>query len=215
MDQKLLFLINREWTSPAADRLMALLSSWDAWFLPALALGLFLGIKGGFRGRAFLLTLGLVLAVNDGVMAKSLKRLVDRPRPHQAISEVRVVDLGKAKPRLAAILKKPKVKLSRAELGEVEGRSFPSSHTVNMFSAALVAFCFYGRRVWWGFLLAGAVAYSRIYTGAHFPSDVVTSIFLGLGATLLLLLGLELLWRRRGETWLPQVYARHPSLFAA
>ena len=34
MDQKLLFTINREWTSTLADRVFALASSWDAWLLP-------------------------------------------------------------------------------------------------------------------------------------------------------------------------------------
>jgi hypothetical protein len=48
---------------------------------------------------------------------------------------------------------------------------------------ALVAVCFFGVRVWWGFLVAALVAYSRIYTGSHWPSDVATSIFVGLGST--------------------------------
>ena len=217
MDQKLLFLINREWTGPALDRFMALMSSLPAW-MPLLVIAGALALwRGGFRARAFVLTAGLVVAINDGVVAKNLKRAVDRPRPHQVLDGVRVVDLAKATPRLLALAKPASVKLSEAadDLEKIEGRSFPSSHTMNMISAALVAACFYRRYGWLAFGPALLVSYSRVYVGAHWPSDVVTSIFLGLGATLLLLAICELLWRRQAARFFPQLHAAHPSLFAA
>ncbi len=215
MDQKLLFLINREWTSPALDRLMALVSSWDVWLPIFLILVLFLLAKGSFKARAFVLTVVIIVGINDGVISKSLKRLINRPRPHQSVEGVRVVDLAKAKPRILAIFSPAKVKLSRPGTEPVEGRSFPSSHTMNMFSVALLAACFYGRRFAWTFAIAALVGYSRIYVGVHWPSDVVTSIFLAFGSTLLLLAGLDALWRRCGAVWWPTVQARHPSLLTA
>lgn len=193
---------------------MALLSSWDAWLPLALILILLLLIRGGFKARAFCVTTALIVGFNDGVLSNSLKHLIARPRPNQVLDGVRIVDLAKAKPRIAAIFRPPTVKLSRAEFGPVEGRSFPSSHTVNMFSAALLGVCFFGARAAWGFIVAALVGYSRIYTGSHWPSDVLTSAFLGLGATLLLAAVLDLLWRRSGRAFLPTVRARHPSLFA-
>jgi undecaprenyl-diphosphatase len=215
MDQKLLFLINREWTSRAADRVMALASSWDAWLPIALILLVVLFVKGGFKARLFCVTTVAIVTFNDGVLSNSLKHLIDRPRPHQSVDNVRVVDLAKAKPRLLAVFRPPLVRLSRADFVQGTGRSFPSSHTINTFSAALVGVCFFGVRAAWGLALAALVSYSRIYVGAHWPSDVLTSIFLGLGSTLLLLAALDLLWRRCGAKWLPAVHARHPSLFAA
>jgi undecaprenyl-diphosphatase len=215
VDPQLLFLINREWTSPALDRAMAALSSFEVW-MPLLALlAVVLAFYGGFRVRAFLVTVAVVVGLNDGVVSASLKRLVDRPRPHESHAEVRRVELERARPRLLAVWQPARVKMSRLTFQDVNGRSFPSSHTMNTISAALVAACFFGRRVWWGFLLAGLVAYSRIYTGSHWPSDVLTSIFLGLGATLLWLALLEWLWRARGKIVLPRVWAEHPSLLAA
>jgi len=217
MDQKLLFLINREWTHPALDRLMALTSSLPAW-LPLLILaGCWALWRGGFRARAFIVTAGLIVGINDGLVAKNVKRLADRPRPHQVLEGVRMLDLAKATPRLLAVAKPVKVKLSRptGALDKVDGRSFPSSHTMNTITIALVAAVFYRRRGWLAFGPALLVSYSRVYVGAHWPSDIVTSIFFALGTTLLLLAVCEMGWRWLGARYCPQFHAAHPSLFAA
>jgi undecaprenyl-diphosphatase len=215
MDQKLLFVINREWTNGAMDLFMAGLTSFDVWIPLIVVLAVFILVRGNFRARAFLLTVGLVVGVNDGVVSNSLKKIVDRPRPHQSHNDVRQVELAKAKPRLLALFKPVKTKMSRVALKDVEGRSFPSSHTMNTTSAAVVALCFYGWRAWWGVVIAGLIGYSRIYTGSHWPSDVVTSVFLGVGFSLLWLAGIGALWRRQAARWLPRVHAEHPRLFAA
>ena len=214
MDQKLLFLINRQWTNAGLDWFMGAISCFAAWVPFFLILILILLLKGGFKIRAFLITAGLIVGINDGLVSKTLKQLVDRPRPHQTMNDVRIVDLAKATPRVLALFKPASVKLSRIEFGDVEGRSFPSSHTMNCFSAALVALCFFGRPAAWGFLLAALVGYSRIYTGSHWPSDVVTSIFLAFGSTLMLMALAERLWQRAGRRLLPQTHALHPSLLA-
>ncbi len=215
MDQKLLFLINREWIGPAADHAMALASSWAIWGPVTLAAVLWIIFRGNFLARAFVAVAVLVVAVNDAAVARTLKKLVDRPRPHQAMSDVRIVELAKAKPRLLAIFKPVKVKMSRQQMGDVDGRSFPSSHTMNMFSVAVVAACFFRWHSIWFFVAAALVSYSRIYTGSHHPSDVLVSILLAFGTTLLMVAGLDWLWRQRGAKWLPTLHARHPGLFAA
>ncbi|MDR3402108.1 MAG: phosphatase PAP2 family protein [Chthoniobacter sp.] len=214
MDQKLLFLINRQWTGPVLDRLMALLSSFDAWIPPMVLLIALLFWRGGFHARAFVLCAGLIVGINDGVISNALKHLVSRPRPHQSIDGVRQVDLGKATPRFLALAKPLKIKLSEAapDLDEIAGRSFPSSHTINTTSVALLTACFYRRRGWLAFIPALGVAYSRIYTGSHWPTDVLASIFLGLGATLLLLCALEWLWQKWGGHLSSALHEQHPSL---
>jgi undecaprenyl-diphosphatase len=217
MDQKLLFLINREWTGPVLDRIMALFSSFAAW-TPLIIVAILLALwRGGFRARAFVLTAGLTVGICDGVVSKTLKQAVDRPRPHQVLEGVRQVDLAKATPRILAVTKPVKVKLSHPtdDLETIEGRAFPSSHTMNMISVALVAAFFYRRRGWLAVIPALLVAYSRVYTGSHWPSDIITSLFLGVGITLLILALLEWLWRRQAERFFPQLHAAHPSLFAA
>ena len=197
------------------DRVMALLSSWDVWLPLAAMLLVFLLVKGGFQARAFVVTVAVIVGINDGVVSNSLKHLIGRPRPHQVLDGVRVVDLAKARPRILAVFSPAVVKLSRPDFTHLEGRSCPSSHTINMFSVALVSMCFFGRRAAWTLVVAALVAYSRIYVGAHWPSDVLVSIPLGLGSSLLLLAGLGAIWSRYGEAWCPAVHARHPLLFAA
>ena len=216
MDQKLLFLINREWTSPALDKFMALLSSFDAWIPPLIVLIALLLWRGGFRARAFVLSAAMIVGINDGLIARTLKHRVDRPRPHQAINDVRQVDLAKATPRLLALAQPATIKYSKiAGLEAVAGRSFPSAHTVNTMAVALVTAFFYRRRGWLAFIPALLVGYSRIYTGSHWPSDIITSIFLSLGSTLLLLSALEWLWRTQGGRVLPTVHCQYPTLLAA
>lgn len=216
MDQKLLFLINRAWTSPALDRAMAVFSSLDFW-LPLLVLGgLALAILGGFRGRAFLLTALLSTALSDGVIGNSLKRLVHRPRPAQAIGGVRQIDLARARPRLLAVLEPVRVLKGASPTGDDErGRSFPSSHTTNTFAAALVAALFFPRRGWVALIFAALVAYSRIYTGSHWPSDIAASIFLGAGIGLLTVVLAEIAWHLGARRWWSEEWRRHPSLLPA
>jgi len=60
--------------------------------------------------------------------------------------------------------------------------SFPSCHAANMFAAATVI-AYYWRKYWvWltAYGIAVAVAYSRIYTTSHYPSDVSAGAFFGI-----------------------------------
>jgi undecaprenyl-diphosphatase len=213
MDQQLLFLLNRQWIHPVLDRLMAVVTDFGLWAWPILFLALGVALRGGFRGRVFLVTAGLAVLVNDGFVSRPLKRWVDRPRPFQSHNEVRQVELSKKAGRFASVFAPLKIKMSRSILRDVDGRSFPSSHTMNTIAVALVCAVFYRRLGWLAFLPACAVGYSRVYTGSHWPSDVLISIFLGLGVTLLFLAFLEELWRRFGARCFPAFLARHPTLF--
>jgi len=211
MDQSLFFLINNEWTSPVLDRLMAVLSSFDFW-IPLLLLAIVgVALAGCFKSRAMVLVLLLVVGLTDALVGNGLKHWVNRPRPHQ-VEEARVVDLKKMTPRFLAILQPPAVKISHPEIGTIVGRSFPSNHTSDNFAAAAVLALFYRRRGWLYFLVAAAVGYSRVYTGSHWPSDVLASAFLGTGIGVLGVAAAEGAWRRWGGRFAPSWHRRHPSL---
>lgn len=215
MDEKILLLINREWSNPTLDKLMAAASSFDVWLPIFVVAGVAILWRGGFRARSFVLTALALVAINDGIVAKNLKRIVNRPRPHQALDEVRVIDLAPTRVRLTALAQPARIKASRRSFDPVDGRSFPSGHTMNTMTAALVAVAFYGWRMGWTFLAAATVGYSRIYVGAHWPSDVFTTIFLAFGMTLTWLALAEWLWRTQGGRIFPTVHIRHPTLLPA
>src|SRR3989304_505987 len=57
--------------------------------------------------------------------------------------------------------------------------SMPSGHATNIFAAMVFLSARY-RRFWPAFIfIAFVVAYSRVYVGVHFPSDVIAGAFLG------------------------------------
>src|SRR4029077_5832209 len=94
------------------------------------------------------------------------------------------------------------------------GPSFPSGHVTTNSVIAVFCTLFYRRGGWLYWFVALAVGYSRIYLGAHWPSDVIATFFLAGGETLLLLGLFELVWRSAGPKWGPPGFARHPSLIA-
>lgn len=214
MDQRLFFLINGHWSHPALDLPMAVLSSWDFWWPFALVAGVLLAIFGGFRGRAALVCAGLTIGLTDGVVVDTIKNAVGRPRPNQTLEHVRMVDLQKARPRFAAIFRPAKVKWSKPLPGPKRGISFPSGHASNNFALAVVLAVFFRRWGWLYFPFAALVAYSRIYVGSHYPSDILVAAIIGAGVACLVIAVCELLWRSLAGKLAPHLFAAHPSLLA-
>lgn len=75
--------------------------------------------------------------------------------------------------------------------------SFPSGHAATAFAGATVLARLEPRAAPAFYLLALAIAYSRLYVGVHFPLDVVGGAAIGI-ATALLLLATA---RRRSVRW--------------
>jgi len=59
--------------------------------------------------------------------------------------------------------------------------SYPSGHAAAAFCTAVVVGLSYRRLHWWGLALAGAglIAFSRVYIGHHYPSDILGGAVLG------------------------------------
>ena len=212
MDQSLFPLINQQWTSPFLDLFMAAVSDSEIWRPLFIAVGVVALFVDGFKTRAFVICLALSLLIG-ALVTSGLKSAVDRRRPKQ-IQSVRMVQLQKAHPKFLTLFKRPTTRFSDSSDRNQSGPSFPSGHVTNNTIIAVFCTLFYRRRGWLYWFITTAVGYSRIYLGAHWPSDVIATLFLGVGEALFLLGLFELIWRSAARKWMPRLFARHPSLIA-
>jgi undecaprenyl-diphosphatase len=211
MDQFLFHLINERWTHPALDLFMAAVSDVEIWKPLLMVLALCVLIFGGFKGRAFIICLALALILADFFLVSTLKTAIDRRRPKQA-QKVRMVQLERTNPRFLTLFKRPAIRYSDETDRTKSGPSFPSGHVTDNVIIGTMCVLFFRRRGGLYFIVAAAVAYSRIYLGAHWPSDVFATAFMAVGAALLVAALAEFVWERWAPRWAPGVFARHPRL---
>ena len=195
------------------DRLMATITSFDVWMPILLLAVLVLLWRGNFQVRSFVIVSLLTIALTDGLFTQFMKKLVNRPRPSQALAEVREVNLEKTKPAILGVWRPVQVSLSDPPEGPVVGRSFPSGHAMNNTIIATLAILFFGRFGALYILPAGMVCYSRIYCGSHWPSDVIVSIVLGIGFSLILASIANVVYQRLTSKWFPNFYRVQRSLY--
>jgi undecaprenyl-diphosphatase len=158
-------LINRSLQNPFFDLLMPILSTNPMSILipnprvryalvAAAVVILILGARGA-RRMWVLLTVGVVAVVLADAGTTLIKSGFQRTRPCHVISHVHLLS------------------------GCSGSFALPSNHASNMFAIAAAAWVGLRRWRWPLFILAAAVAYSRIYVGVHYPTDVVVGAFWG------------------------------------
>jgi undecaprenyl-diphosphatase len=211
VDQTIFHLINEQWTSPALDLFMAAISDVEIWKPVFIGLAVYALVFMGFKGRAFVLCLLITLLISEQILVRTLKSAVNRRRPKQT-QPVRMVQLERTSPAFLTLFRKPTIRFSDQTDHTKSGPSFPSGHVTDNVIIGTMCALFFRRWGWLYFFVAASVAWSRVYLGAHWPSDVVATAFLAGGVALLMVALLEFLWRPFARRWAPDLFARHPRL---
>ncbi len=130
------------------------------------------------RTRPIGATAGASLAINALLVNVFLKNIVARTRPYEVIDG-----------------------LTRL-VGEQSDFSFPSGHTSSAFSVAVVMFMLMPKK--YGvpaLIVATLIAYSRLYVGVHYPSDVIGGLIVGILAAVICVAIYKKIEKRNGENF--------------
>ena len=191
LDTALFHFINGTLGNPLFDWLMPILSGAGntmRFFAIVLLVGAIVAlVRGGARARICVLLLFIVVAAGDPLIVGTIKNAVARPRPCISLNVVE-------------------------RLGCSGSGSMPSAHAANWFAAAMIMLLFYRRSGWFMFPLAAAVAFSRVYCGVHYPSDVTAGAILGAGYAIALVVIAQMAWNFCGKKFFPAWHDRLPSL---
>lgn len=160
LDTLLFLWINQSLSNPVFDAVFVTITNGRFWIIPGiLGAGLFIYFKKKQALIVVVLSL-LTVSVSDPVCNRIIKPCFHRLRP----CDNRVhIDNG------------------RFLLGRKSSASFPSSHAMNMFAQAMLFSLLYRKKkvVFIAFGFAFLIGFSRIYTGVHYPFDVLAGAFFG------------------------------------
>ncbi len=162
-DQWLFTKLNSDWTNPFFDSLFPFLRNEYYWAPLYLFLVVFVTVNFGVKGWWWILFFLCTFALTDLISSRLIKETVDRLRPCNDPDMMM------------------QVRLLLPACGG--GKSFTSSHATNHFGMAAFFFVTFRRLLpryaWVGFAWAGAIVYSQVYVGVHYPLDVICGALLG------------------------------------
>ncbi|MBR1988552.1 MAG: phosphatase PAP2 family protein [Clostridia bacterium] len=122
------------------------------------------------------LCLGMCLA-GIAVFGYALKYIIDRARPFEKADE------------LAVFIKSINMDLP-------DSASFPSGHTITSFASAMILTLCFGKKGAWSFILAGLIAFSRLFLCVHYPTDIIGGIILGIGGAIAFYFLFNFVWKK-------------------
>ena len=163
MNTAIFRFINSAIKTPFLDHVVPVFSEKAYILIPGIIVLMLLLYFGKRHARICVLALALALLLSDSGSEKALKNIFGELRPYAQLEEVNVHRGGKW------LVYDPQW----YPFDRRQSFAFPSSHAANMAAVAVVLF-FLNRRTLWATLpLALAVGFSRVYTGNHFPLDVI------------------------------------------
>lgn len=188
-DTALFHFINGTLGNPFFDWLMPILSGRGVpWLIAAVIAVPVIVLVGSVRLRIYAVLSVLTVAIGDPFIVGAIREAIGRHRPCLDVPDV------------------------VERLGCTGTGSMPSAHAANCFALAMLAFLYYRRSAWFLFPLAAAVAFSRVYCGVHYPSDVFVGAILGAGYAIVFAVLAQMLWNFAGKKLFPEWHARLPNL---
>jgi undecaprenyl-diphosphatase len=155
IDIKLFFFINHTLSNTLFDKLFPFLTDVKNWYIAYIILFFICVFKGGRIGRIAAIGMILLVITTDQFSSFFLKSFFARTRPCNILQNVNIL------------------------VTCTNSYSFPSSHAVNNFAAAVFFTKIFPKIKWPLFIVAFLMAFSRPYVGVHYPSDVIGGAIIG------------------------------------
>lgn len=146
---------NETLANPAGDWFFPFITEIKNFYIPYAVLLIGLMVFGKKRGITTVLLLIVTIVIADQLSSFVIKPWVGRLRPCHVLEGVRLL------------------------IGCGGGKSFTSSHATNNFAMAVLIMHFYPKARVYLLVWASLVAFSRVYVGVHYPSDIVGGAILG------------------------------------
>ncbi len=188
LDRALFVFFNAVISNPVFDVVFPYITKSRHWVIP--------GIVGAvvfifFKKKQALIILGLAIitvALSDPISVRILKPLFGRLRPcHPSYFQDGVHMFLQG---------------CHFFFGHKTSLSMPSAHATNIFAQAMLLTLFFPKQVWYFFVFAAAIGFSRVYVGVHYPFDVFVGALVGMaiGASVYLLYNYIRQWVRLRKT---------------
>jgi undecaprenyl-diphosphatase len=171
LDIYLFHLINYELANPVFNSFMPFVTDAENWLLVYVFLFLWLIIKGGKHGQIAAITLIVGVILTDQINSHLLKEIFQRIRPCHTFENINLL------------------------VNCPSGWSFPSSHATNNFVAAGILTYFYPHYKIFYYSIAVIIAFSRVFIGVHYFSDILGGALVGFVISFLLLIPVKKLYK--------------------
>ena len=156
IDKQVMVFLNKTISNPIFDIIMPIITNQNFLVFSGLMLVGYLAYYGGKRGRITIAVLLIAATASDAICFQIIKPLVGRIRPSHEFYEY--------------------INLLVSKGGKY---SFPSNHAANSFVFATVLSYFYDKKKTFLYILASAIAFSRVYVGVHYPLDIFFGSIIG------------------------------------